>query len=155
LPLGGAIERYRPGSIAARSAADAYHDVTADCRNGVWQPTQPLTTGIYYVPCAVRVSGRALGSAPITIAAEGEIALQVAGAESFEPFVDDVLLVSGSASRRAIQVSGAGARVAGWLVAPNGTVDVQGARFQFECGLVADRIAITGTQLRFQRPTCQ
>jgi hypothetical protein len=147
------IADYRPDGSGAGAARAGFFDVSSRCRAGVWRPTTPLPSGAYYASCNVDLQSSVL-AAPVTIAAEGTIDLDLRRGAHLEPFVDDVLLVSGSSRWNALVVHGDGADIGGSLVARSGGISVWGRALTFRCGLLADGIGIVGVGLRFAAPTC-
>ncbi len=147
------LDDYQPGGRAAVDAGTAYFDMSAACGNK-WQPTGPLTPGLYWVPCDVKVSGSQFTAGAVTIAAAGEIHVAGSSQQFFEPFIDGALFISGKTGNNVIQVSGSQSLFTGYLHALAGEIQITGSGHRFYCGLVADTIKISGSGTQVTAADC-
>lgn len=151
-PITFDVADYAPGGRGAIDAGTSYFDMSAACGNGTWDPTGPLASGLYYAPCAVKLNADALAGT-VTVAATGNI--QVSGSSAdFEPFIDGLLFLSGSADNRAIQVSSSNSTYLGYLFAGTGSVDLAGSGNTYLCGILADRIDLADSGLTIRASDC-
>ena len=150
-PSGGdwvGIADYRPGATTAKTLGSAYTDVSSRCRYGVWRPTTPLPSGLYYANCRVELTGSVL-RAPVTVAAEGTIDVVLRRGARLTPFVDGVSLVTASRRWDAMVVGGDHADVDGALVARSGWIGLFGNDLDFGSTVLGARISIFGIGLDF------
>jgi hypothetical protein len=148
------VDEYRPGAPGALAAGDAYVDVSPSCnRKGVWRPSTPLAPGLYYARCDVELSDEMMPG-PVTIVAEGTIDLDAVRGGSLTPYLDDVLLVSGAASAKAITVRARWSAVEGAIVAWSGTVRVEAKEASFACGIAGGEVVLDAKRVAFAAPAC-
>jgi hypothetical protein len=142
-PPAQAIQDYRPqGRIAA--SGQPYRAVPQSaCQNGVWTPKPKDVAGVVYVPCAVVLTGG--GTFDATIAAEGPITIAGNGTVVGPTTAGAPSLITGSSADIAIAVSGSRVTIRGTAYAINGTARGAGVGFTVQCGIVASRIAISGS----------
>lgn len=152
-PVDFDIDDYRPGGRAATDAGPLFNDETSSCTNGTWRPKGVLGSGLYWVPCAVAISGGVTVDGPVTIVATGTITVS-GNAHSFEPLSDGIVFLSGSANATAVDLQGAHSSFAGFIHAPDGGVEVSGSGHTFYCGVLADTIAVVGGSLLFDVGDC-
>ncbi|MCB9675393.1 MAG: hypothetical protein H6737_09780 [Alphaproteobacteria bacterium] len=147
------IADYRPDGAAAMRAGAEYHDVSASCAGGTWQPSSPLSPGLYYADCDVHLSGPALDGT-VTVVAEGSI--HIAGSSVvYAPYVDGLLFLSNAADDGAIHVSGAGDTFLGYLYASQGGIQLNGSGTRFLCGLVGETVDLAGSGFEIAAADCQ
>ncbi len=147
------IADYQPGGRAAVAAGAAFFDMSSAC-GSKWQPSGVLAPGLYWVPCDVGISGRQFTAGPVTIAAGGDIHVSGSGQDFFEPFIDGVLFTSADTTDSAIKVSGSNSDFVGYMFAGAGGIDISGSNHELSCGLLADRIKITGSGTRVDVDSC-
>ena len=158
-PVTFTLADYRPGGKAAVAADAGFKDMSAQCsgRNGnrKWQPSGNLADGLYYVNCAVQISGSQLGAGKVTIAAEGAIKVSGSGNTFARPFVPEgALFVAGDGSDKAVDLSGSGQTYGGAIFAGSGGVSISGSGQKFVCGIEADTIRISGSGSTIDTSTC-
>ncbi len=157
LPVSFDLADYQPGGRAALAAGDRYFDLSAVCAaEGRWDinPTgTEVATGLYYVPCDVKITGSSL-VASFTVVAEGTI--QVSGSDQTlaQPFIDGLLLMTTASGDKVLKVSGARAAFSGFVYAPNGEIELAGADNRFFCGTVGDTIDVSGSDLSITGGGC-
>ena len=144
---------YQPGGRAATDAGAAFFDMSSACGNR-WQPSGPLSPGLYWVPCDVKVSGSQFTAGAVTIAAAGEIQVSGSAQQFFEPFIDGALFVSGKTGNNVIQVSGSQSLFTGYLHALGGEIQISGSGHQFFCGIIADTVKISGSGTNVSAADC-
>ena len=150
-PVAFDIADYQPGGRAAIDAGANFFDMSNECGNR-WQPSGPLTPGLYWVPCDVKLNSSAL-SGEVTIVSTDDI--QVSGsAANFAPFIDGLLFYSDSTGNKAIKNSVSGSTFLGFMYAPQGRVDLKGSGNTYLCGIVADRINISDNAIAITAVDC-
>ncbi|MGB2757719.1 MAG: hypothetical protein WBD02_08660, partial [Acidimicrobiia bacterium] len=152
-PTASAIADYAPGGRAALAAGARYFSVpAASCKGGSYTPAKPLTSGLYYVPCGVKITGSAIAG-QVTIAASRDI--QLAGsAANLTPFSDGVLFISGSTGTRAVQLTGSGHTLHGSVIAPSGGIDVSGSSIALDCGVYGQTVDMSGSSISIAGLNC-
>lgn len=152
-PVDFRFEDFVPGGPVATSVGSAYHDMTSACATGTWQPGTTLGSGVYWVPCAVKVQGSRFG-ARTTIVAQGTI--QMSGARAaFDPYWDGLLLLSNSSDpSQAIQLSNARGAYLGVLYAPNGGISMSLSDPRLMCGIYAQTIRLSGASTSIRGADC-
>ncbi|NCG21991.1 MAG: hypothetical protein GWP91_23495, partial [Rhodobacterales bacterium] len=143
---------YLPGGSTAVSVGDDYHDVSADCIGGVWTPALPLEDGLYYADCDVVLPDDNL-EVQLTIATPGHITVS-GQAPNLSAFADGLVFITPSVDDLAIQITSSDGTYLGFLYALDGQIAVSGSSNQFYCGLVADRLLITGDNLSVSANEC-
>ena len=156
-PIEFDIADYRPGGAAAQAAGNDYFDHSAECdaRSKCWGwprvihlRADELAPGLHYVRGDVIISG-ALPDQPITIVADGKIAVVGSDADLGPAYVDGLLLYSNSSSQHTLRIAGTSADLDGFVYAPRGTATITGARHDLRCAVVAERISIKGSKHTF------
>lgn len=152
-PVTAVVSQFAPDGPVAAEVGEAYHDMTSACASGVWRTVNtPLADGVYYADCAVALNGSDIGG-NVTLVATGSI--KIAGSRpAFAPYLDGLLLLSGAAGDRAIDISAQSSKFLGTIIARSGQVSVSGASNRFYCGLLADRVSITGTGVTVRGASC-
>jgi RHS repeat-associated protein/uncharacterized repeat protein (TIGR01451 family) len=151
-PLTFDVADYAPGGRAAIEAGAAYTDATGSCTNGTWQPAGPLASGLYYADCDVHLVSSAL-TGTVTLAATGDI--QVSGSDAnFDPYMDGLLFISDSSADAAIDISASGSSFLGFLFTAGGGADLAGSSNRYFCGVLADRIDISGGNTSIEASGC-
>ena len=150
-PVEFPISDYAPGGRAAIDAGSSYFDMSGECGRR-WDPAGPLQSGLYYVPCDVKLNAAALAGS-VTIVATG--AVQISGAEAdFSPFIDGLLFSSASPSDKAVQISSSDSTFLGYIFARTGRVDLSGSGNTYLCGILADRLDIADDELKIRASDC-
>jgi hypothetical protein len=151
-PFAPRIADYRPGGVVSQQLGSAYHDVSSSCANGAWTGPSTPAAGVYYAPCDIRLSGSQVGG-QVTLVSEGHV--KVSGSRpTFEAFHDGVLVLAGATGAKAIDVSTSGSTFHGTLFAGAGEISVSGASNGFECGLLGDKVSISGTGVGIRSGQC-
>jgi len=158
-PVVYSLSSYRPGGTAAVAAGAKYFDKSALCSgngsNRKWQPSGNLAAGLYYANCDIQFSGSQVAAANVTIVSEGAIKVSGSSNSFLNPFGSDGLLfLAGSASDKAIDLSGSGQTYRGALFAGSGGVSVSGSNQAFVCGIEAATIKISGSSTVVNSPQC-
>jgi uncharacterized repeat protein (TIGR01451 family) len=152
-PVDFHIDDYSPGGRAAAEAGALFRDQSPSCSSGTWRPKGVLTTGLYWAPCAVAITGGVTADGPVTVVATGTVSVS-GNAHSFEPLSDGIVFLSGSVSSQAIDLAGAHSSFAGFVHAPDGGVEVTGSGHTFYCGILADTIQTSGGSMLFDVGDC-
>ncbi|HEX8001346.1 MAG TPA: LamG-like jellyroll fold domain-containing protein [Mycobacteriales bacterium] len=153
LPAVFVMADYLPGGRAAVATGARYHDIPATaCRGGGWTPVRPLVSGLYHVPCNVRLSGSDIGG-QVTIASAGDIALSGSRAR-LSPFVDGLLFVSASTGAHAVDLAGSGHVLQGSIFAAQGGVEITGSGNELDCGVVGRTVRIVGSRNTVSGVSC-
>lgn len=141
LPPAARLADYRPDGDLAHERAGEYHGVPAlACVDGVWRvDADQVPEGLVYVPCGVAVTGP--GVAGATIAAEGPVTVSSRSVTIVPPRGFDPAVVSGGD----VAVSGRDVTLGGAVVARSGAVSLSGRKPAVRCGIVAQRVAMSGT----------
>ena len=145
---------FHPGGIVAQTVGESYFDRSAECgSDGFWHAENLLLpAGVYYVSCGAKLNGSLIGGS-ITLATEGTI--QISGSRpAFEPFYDGLLFLSGSSSDKAINISASTSKFLGYIFSEFGQIDISGSDNRFYCGLVGDRISLSGADLIVRGSGC-
>lgn len=153
-PAGLAVNDFRPGGPVATELGSKYRDMSSACRFGVWTVLTPsdLLDGVYYAPCNITISAlHARGR--VTLVSTGKI--YFFGDDSdFTPFYKGVLALSSRSGGDAIEVFGEGTRLSGQLDGRQGDVELSGAGLRLSCGVVGNRVSITGVDVRVDGADC-
>ena len=152
-PVSWLLSDYAPGGSVARRLGAAYVDDSARCTPSGWQPTAPLSDGVHYAPCDVRIRDGVLDGRKVTLVATGGIDI-VTTDDTMTPYDDSVQFLSGSGSAHAVKIAGSGSRVEGVVFAPSGGIDVAGSTHTFGCGLLGQSVSISGTGNTFHTADC-
>ncbi len=147
------LARYRPGGPVAAEIGPAYHDMTAACAGGTWHEVQTvLPDGAYYAPCRIQLNGSDIGGR-VTLVSESTI--KISGSRpAFEPYLDGLLLLAGSATTQAIDIATSSSKFLGVLFAGSGEISLSGSNNRFYCGILGDRIEITGSGVTIRGAVC-
>lgn len=152
-PVTFGIADYQPGGPVANEIGPAYHDMTAACAAGIWHEVQAaLPDGVYYAPCPIQLNGSDIGGR-VTLVSESTI--KISGSRpAFEPYLDGLLLLSGSSATKAIDVATSSSRFLGVIFAGSGAISVSGSGNRFYCAVLGDRVEITGGGTNFRGAVC-
>ncbi|WP_460715036.1 RHS repeat-associated core domain-containing protein [Nocardioides dilutus] len=152
-PITFEVADYRPGGPVAQEIGAAYHDMTAACGSGTWHEVQTvLADGVYYAPCPIQLNGSDIGGR-VTLVSEGTV--KISGSRPlFEPYFDGLLLLAGSSATKAIDIAASSSKFAGVLFAGSGEISISGAKNRFFCGILADRVDITGGDTDIRGAAC-
>jgi RHS repeat-associated protein/uncharacterized repeat protein (TIGR01451 family) len=152
-PMTFAVADHRPGGPVANEIGPAYHDMTAACADGTWHEVQTvLPDGVYYAPCPIQLNGSDIGGR-VTLVSESTI--KISGSRpAFEPYLDGLLLLSGSNATRAIDIATSSSKFLGVLFAGSGEISLSGSGNRFYCGILGDRIEITGSGVTIRGAVC-
>ena len=144
---------YRPSGPVSREVGSAYHDMTAACASGSWHEVQTvLADGVYYAPCPIQLNGSDIGGR-VTLVSEATI--KISGSRPvFEPYLDGLLLLAGSSASKAIDVATSSSKFAGVIYAGSGEISISGAKNRFYCGILGDRVDITGGDTDIRGAVC-
>lgn len=147
------VADYRPGQRVAREVGAAYRDMSSRCVNGVWHEVQEvLAPGVYYAACDVQLNGSQIGGR-ITLVSEGRV--QVSGSRpEFEPFLDGLLFLAGGSGDKAIDLAASSSKFLGVLFAGRGEIDISGSSNRFFCGILGDRVDLTGGDTVIRGASC-
>lgn len=147
------VADYRPGQRVAREVGAAYRDMSSRCSNGVWHEVQEvLAPGVYYAACDVQLNGSQIGGR-ITLVSEGRV--QVSGSRpEFEPFLDGLLFLAGASGDKAIDLAASSSKFLGVLFAGQGEIDISGSSNRFFCGILGDRVDLTGGDTVIRGASC-
>ena len=147
------LASYRPGAALARQAGAAYHDVSAQCSGGAWQPVGTvLAPGVYYSGCDIHLRGSDLGGR-VTLVSEGRVKLS-GSRPSFDPYQGQYLAIAGATGSRAIDVSAASSAFTGVLFSERGEISISGGGNRFSCGILGDQVSITGSDVDIRAGGC-
>ncbi|MDC8011356.1 carboxypeptidase regulatory-like domain-containing protein [Tahibacter soli] len=156
LPLLLDLNDYRPGGRVAAAAGAKYVDGTSECaKKGAWRRSGanfPLPAGVYWIPCDVEMSGASL-SGNATIVATGTIQLSGASA-NFSPYFEGLQFGTLRQGGDGFKVAAASAKIAGLVYSPYAGVELSGARGEYRCAVVGDRIRISGAAVTFDPRAC-
>jgi len=152
-PVSWLLSDYAPGGPVARRLGAAYVNDSARCTPSGWQPTAPLSEGVHYVPCDVRIRDGVLDGRKVTLVATGGIDI-VTTDDTMTSYDDSVQFISGSGSAHAVKIAGSGTSVEGVVFAPSGGIDVSGSTHTFGCGLLGQNVSISGTGNTFRTANC-
>ncbi|MBJ7471703.1 MAG: DUF11 domain-containing protein, partial [Solirubrobacteraceae bacterium] len=153
-PAGLSVGDFSPGGPVARELGPKYRDMSSSCRFGVWSILAPgiLDEGVYYAPCNITVS--AVGArGRVTLVSTGKVHFFGAAA-SFTPFYKGVLALSSRSGGDAIDAHGAGSRLVGLLDGRRGDVELSGANLRVSCGVIGNKVSITGADVRVDGSDC-
>lgn len=147
-PLIFKIADYQPGGIQANSAGSNYHAIPKSaCVKGVWNMlASKIPNGIVYVPCAVVISG-SNATIKATIVAEGSIQLKGASLVVGPGVSGAPALITQATNSNAIRIDGANIKIDGTIQALKGETRITGTRGRYHCGIVAQTIIITGSDI--------
>ncbi|HEY0639430.1 MAG TPA: PKD domain-containing protein [Pseudonocardiaceae bacterium] len=147
------LAEYRPGARVAEEIGSAYHDMTAACAGGTWHEVQSvLSDGVYYAPCPIQLNGSDFGGR-VTLVSESTI--RISGSRpAFEPYLDGLLLLSGSSATKAIDIATSSSKFLGVIFAGSGEISISGSANRFYCGILGDRIEITGGGVNVRGAVC-
>lgn len=147
------LAAYRPGGEVETTVGDAYRDMSSACTNGRWHETQTvLPEGVYYANCDVQLNGSQIGGR-VTIVSEGSI--HVYGSRpAFEPYHDGLLFLAGGQGDKAIDIAASRSRFLGVVFAERGEIDLSGSENRFFCGILGDRVDLSGGQLEVRGASC-
>lgn len=156
LPLLLDLNDYRPGGRVAAAVGAKYFDGTGECtKKGKWQRSGanfPLPAGVYFVPCDVQMSGASL-SGNATIVSTGTIQLSGASA-NFSPYFEGLQFGTLRQGGDGLKIASSSSIVAGLVYSPYASVELSGARGDYRCALVGDRIRISGAAVTFDPRAC-
>ncbi len=152
-PVSWLLSDYAPGGPVARRLGAAYVNDSAKCTPSGWQPTAPLSDGVHYVSCDVRIRDGVLDGRKVTLVATGGIDIVTTG-DTMTSYDDSVQFISGSGSAHAVKIAGSGTSVEGVVFAPSGGIDVAGSTHTFGCGLLGQNVSISGTGNTFRTANC-
>lgn len=152
-PVNFDLADYRPGGPVADEIGSAYQDMTSACESGTWHEVQTvLADGVYYAPCPIQLNGADIGGR-VTLVSEDSI--KIAGSRPlFEPYLDGLLLLAGASGTKAIDVATSSSKFAGVIFAGAGEISVSGANNRFFCGILGDRVDITGGDTDIRGAVC-
>ena len=147
-PLDLDVSDYQPGGSAALAAGGAYvdHSDTCDDEGKLEASAGELAGGLHWVPCDVVISDGGSGS-NVTVVSSGKIEVSDSGVEFGSPFVDGLSLFSTVNGSDAVKVGGSDSAFDGAIVAPYGKVEVSGSNNTFNCGVIADTVKLSGSEL--------
>lgn len=144
-PLVPDIADYRPGGALA--GGDEYHPIPQSaCKGGTWSPDDKVAySGIVYVPCSVRITGsrKTLGA---TLVAEGTVTVTGSRNSVGGPSRGEPAIISGSSAETAVSITGSRSEITGTVFAPDGGIRATGSRGVFNCGLLGQKVSITGSR---------
>ena len=152
-PLDMSVADFRPDGPVADEIGSAYHDMTARCSGGTWHDVQAaLASGVYYAPCPIMLNGSDIGGR-VTLVSEGTI--KISGSRpAFEPYLDGLLLLAGATGTKTIDIATSSSKFLGMVVTRSGEISVSGSGNRFYCGIVGDRIEITGGDTDVRGAVC-
>lgn len=147
------VADFRPAGRVAGEVGPAYHDMSSRCSAGSWHDVQSaLPSGVYYASCDIKLNGSQIGG-DVTLVSEGSIS--IAGSRpAFTPYLDGLLLLAGATGDKAVDLAASRSKFLGTIVAPAGQISVSGADNRFFCGILGDRIRITGDNLSVRGAEC-
>jgi RHS repeat-associated protein/uncharacterized repeat protein (TIGR01451 family) len=147
------VADYRPDGTVSREVGSAYHDMSNACAGGTWHEVQSvLASGVYYAPCAIQLNGSDIGGR-VTLVSEKSI--KIAGSRpTFEPYHDGLLLLAGANTTNAIDVAASSSKFLGVMFAGAGQISVSGSSNRFYCGVLGDRVSITGADTDIRGAAC-
>lgn len=152
-PRTWSVADHRPGGPVAAEVGPAYHDMSDRCSAGSWHDVQSaLPSGVYYASCDIRLNGSQIGG-DVTLVSEGSIAIS-GSRPAFTPYLDGLLLLAGASGDKAVDLAASGSKFLGTIVAPAGQVSISGADNRLFCGVIGDRIRITGDDLSVRGAEC-
>lgn len=147
------IADYRPDGRVAREVGEDYHDMSAACGTGSWHEVQTvLEAGVYYADCDIKLNGSDIGGR-VTLVSEGHVSLSGSRPE-FEPYLDGLLILAGAEGDKAIDLAASSSKFLGVLFAGAGEIDISGSSNRFFCGILGDRVDITGGDTRVRGAMC-
>lgn len=152
-PVRHDLAAYRPGGDVETTVGAAYHDMSGACASGRWHETQTvLAEGVYYANCDIQLNGSLIGGR-VTVVSEGSI--HVYGSRpAFEPYHDGLLFLAGGAGDKAIDIAASRSRFLGVLFAERGEIDLSGSENRFFCGILGDRVDMSGGGLQVRGANC-
>src|SRR5262249_42418477 len=103
-----------------------------------------LATGLYYAPCDVTLTASSLVGT-FTIVATGTVSVSGSNQSFGQPFIDGLLFFSSSSANDAVKVSGSNSGFSGFIEAPVGQVSLTSSNNKYYCGLLGDRINVSGS----------
>ena len=147
------IADYRPDGPVAREIGASYRDMTSACSSGSWhEVAAPLPSGVYYADCPIMLNGSDIGGY-VTLVSESTI--KIAGSRpAFEPYLDGLLALSGASGAKAIEIATSTSKFLGVLFAGSGEISISGSKNRFFCGVLGDRVEITGGDTRIRGAAC-
>ncbi|MEO0576797.1 MAG: Ig-like domain-containing protein [Pseudomonadota bacterium] len=149
-PLNLDVADYAPGSAAAIAAGANYFDLTSQCTTTsnkvVFQYDDvTLTPGIYYADCGFYIRLDNV-SGSVTFASSESIDISLKNDTNISAYVDATLMITDSDQTDAIVLNGSYSHLEGRMIAESGTIEVKGSLHDFNCGIFADKIALTGSK---------
>ncbi|NHA67339.1 RHS repeat-associated core domain-containing protein [Phycicoccus flavus] len=152
-PVTWKVADYRPGGPVAGEVGAAYHDMSDRCSGGSWHDVQSaLPSGVYYASCDIQLNGSQIGG-DVTLVSEGHIS--IAGSRpAFTPYLDGLFLLAGAQGDKAVDIAAKGSKFLGTIFAGAGQVSISGDDNRFFCGILGDRIRITGNGLDVRGAEC-
>lgn len=147
------LNDYLPGERVSVLVGEQYRDMSAYCIDGLWKESQSiLSPGVYYADCDIKLSGSNIGGS-VTLAASGNI--HISGARpAFDPYFDGLLFLSGSADDEAIVLSTESSKYLGVIYSQDGRINITGGSNRFFCGILGDRVTITGSDTQIRGADC-
>jgi RHS repeat-associated protein/uncharacterized repeat protein (TIGR01451 family) len=152
-PVAFTVADYRPGGPVAAEIGPAFHDMTAACAGGTWHEVQAaLADGVYYAPCPIQLNGSDIGGRATLVS---DSTIKISGSRpAFEPYLDGLLLLSGSSATQAIDVATSSSKFLGVIFAGAGQISISGSSNRFYCGILGDRVEITGGGTTIRGAVC-
>lgn len=152
-PYQPAIADYRPGARVSAEVGAAYHDMTSVCADGSWHTVQTtLASGVYYASCDIKLNGSQIGG-DVTLVSEGSIVIS-GSKPAFTPYLDGLFLLAGASGDKAIDIAASTSKFLGTVFAGSGQISVSGSDNRFFCGILGDRIRMTGTNVDIRGAQC-
>ena len=122
------------------------HSDTCDDDGKLEASVGDLADGLHWVPCDVVIADGGSGS-NVTVVSSGLIEVSDSDVGFGSPFVDGVSLYSTLSGSDAVKVGGSESSFDGAVVAPFGRVEVSGSNNTFNCGVLADTVKLSGSDL--------
>jgi len=152
------LDDFKPGGSIAGAVGSHYIDATAECAssNHGWQRNasqMPLSSGVYWIPCDVHISGGNGTLSKVTIISTG--AMQIDGVKGvFQPFYQGLQFATASQSAGALQLSGDATQIGGVVFAPNGTVKISGSSLSLQCSIIGNEVRFANAKTTIDARAC-
>ena len=104
-------------------------------------PAKDIPDGLVYVPCSVNIVGAKV-TVNAQIVAEGDVQVSGSGITIDPTHAQNPALVS----NRSVHIAGQGTYIDGTVQALSGTVKATGANSTYHCGIIANKISMTGAK---------
>jgi len=156
-PLSYELSDYAPGGSAALAAGSRYFDLSEQCDDeDKWdvdvQGTE-LPAGLYWVPCEVVLNASDL-SGEISIVSTHTIEVSGSDQSNLSAFQDGILFLTSTDEDLGIKLSGSEMNLTGYLTAENSEVEISCSYIALSCGVYANRIKISGSNIDMEGGLC-